>query len=311
MPFFSVIIPLYNKEKYIGETLKSVLNQTFQDFEVIIVNDGSTDRSLEIVSSFDDIRIKIFNQEKKGVSSARNTGVEMAQSKLIAFIDADDIWMKDHLKQLTRLIKNFPTAGLYCMNYYIKYSKRAIRPAFFYMPYENDCVLVDDFFKASLTNCIAWTSAVCIPKKVFREIGCFDVSLITAQDLDLWIRIALNYPVAFNPKRTMLYDLDADNSLSKNEFNNIRYAFISKYKYYERRNPSLKTYLDINRYALAIRSFLNDDLVLYKKVKDEIDLKNLNSKQRILLKMPKGILKLAKNIQKRLLLNNFYLTTYK
>ena len=89
-PYFSVIIPLYNKEKYITDTLNSALNQSFQDFEVIIVDDGSTDESLEVVSRFQDPRIKIYKQENQGASVARNYGISQSQSDLIALLDADD-----------------------------------------------------------------------------------------------------------------------------------------------------------------------------------------------------------------------------
>ncbi|QYS90674.1 glycosyltransferase family 2 protein [Flavobacterium covae] len=91
---FSVIIPLYNKENYIYNTLISVINQTYTYFEIIIVNDGSTDKSLEIVKNINDSRIKIFEQNNKGVSSARNLGIKNATGSLIAFLDADDLWKK-------------------------------------------------------------------------------------------------------------------------------------------------------------------------------------------------------------------------
>jgi len=89
---FSVVIPLYNKERSVKNTIESVLNQTFQDFEVIVVNDGSTDNSLEVVKSFNDERIRIINQKNSGVSSARNRGIKEAKYEWIAFLDADDLW---------------------------------------------------------------------------------------------------------------------------------------------------------------------------------------------------------------------------
>ncbi|QYS89019.1 glycosyltransferase family 2 protein [Flavobacterium davisii] len=91
---FSVIIPLYNKENYIYNTLTSVIDQSYSNFEIIIVNDGSTDKSLEIIQNINDSRIRIFNQQNKGVSSARNLGIKNAKGTLIAFLDADDLWKK-------------------------------------------------------------------------------------------------------------------------------------------------------------------------------------------------------------------------
>src|SRR4051812_32162135 len=98
MAFFSVIIPLYNKANYIENTIKSVLNQTFTDFEIIVVNDESTDESETIVLGFNDKRIQLFNQKNQGVSVARNHGIEKAKGKLVAFLDADDYWFHNHLE---------------------------------------------------------------------------------------------------------------------------------------------------------------------------------------------------------------------
>ena len=101
MAYFSVIIPLYNKESFIEKTLECVLNQTFKDFEIIIVNDGSTDASLEKIKKFTDNRIKIFQQENQGVSVARNKGMEMAEGEYFCFLDADDEWKNDSLENLS------------------------------------------------------------------------------------------------------------------------------------------------------------------------------------------------------------------
>lgn len=106
---FSIIIPLYNKADYIAETLKSVLNQTYCDYEVIVVNDSSTDNSLEVASSFQDERIHIYTKENEGVSAARNYGIMHAKYDYIAFLDADDIWESDYLECQKKLILNSAT----------------------------------------------------------------------------------------------------------------------------------------------------------------------------------------------------------
>jgi glycosyltransferase involved in cell wall biosynthesis len=117
MPFYTIIIPLYNKEAHIKATLDSVLAQTFENFEVIIVNDGSTDRSMDIISTFKDKRIQIINKKNEGVSTARNLGIKNAKGDFIAFLDADDIWYPTHLEDLKNLIAHFPNCGLYCTAY--------------------------------------------------------------------------------------------------------------------------------------------------------------------------------------------------
>ena len=103
MPFFSIIIPLYNKEKFIENTIQSALNQTFLDFELIVVNDGSTDGSLELVKAFKDQRIKIYSIRNDGVSKARNFGIQKASTNLIVLLDADDLWKSNHLEELYNL----------------------------------------------------------------------------------------------------------------------------------------------------------------------------------------------------------------
>ncbi|MFD2433455.1 glycosyltransferase family 2 protein [Mesonia maritima] len=115
MPFFSVVIPLFNKENHIYDTLTYILNQTFPDFEVIVVNDGSTDNSSNIVENFSDSRIRLFHQENQGASVARNFGISRAQSKYIALIDADDIWYSTHLEEFTRVFKHILTLRFFVM----------------------------------------------------------------------------------------------------------------------------------------------------------------------------------------------------
>jgi glycosyltransferase involved in cell wall biosynthesis len=310
MPFFSVVIPLFNKDQLIQDTIKSVLNQSFNDFEIIIVDDGSTDNSFNIVSRFIDPRIKIIKQTNKGVGESRNVGIYESKGKYIALLDADDYWYKDHLLELKKLIDLFPEAGLYCNNYEVLYSKSNCKKARFNFPYDKECIIVKDYFKASIINSVAWTSSVGFSKSKFNTIGGFNTSLKTAQDLDLWIRFALNHTVSFNPKITMTYKLYVENSLSKNEYNLIRYNFINSYRKVEKYNPSLKLYLDINRFAVALRSKIYGEIEIYQKLKNEIDFKNLNLKQKLLIKSPLFLLQLFKQIQDFLIKNNIYISAY-
>jgi glycosyltransferase involved in cell wall biosynthesis len=113
---FSIVIPLYNKEKYIKRAITSVLDQTIQDFEIIVVNDGSTDNSTNIVKSITDNRIKLINQENQGVSVARNTGIENTKNEYIAFLDADDKWEPYFLEEIRKLIEINKSAGLFATN---------------------------------------------------------------------------------------------------------------------------------------------------------------------------------------------------
>ena len=103
MPRFSVIIPVYNKEKYLSKTIESVLQQSFLDFEIIIINDGATDSSEKIIEGFKDPRIQYIKQENQGVSAARNAGIKAANTNYIALLDADDIWKENYLEKIDAL----------------------------------------------------------------------------------------------------------------------------------------------------------------------------------------------------------------
>src|SRR5690606_11857402 len=111
---FSIVIPLYNKEQSVTNTLQSVLNQTYTEFEVVIVNDGSTDNSVEKVEAFNDPRIRLIHQANAGVSAARNKGIEEAKFEWIAFLDADDLWMENHLSTLRNMIETYPEYKAFC-----------------------------------------------------------------------------------------------------------------------------------------------------------------------------------------------------
>ena len=295
--FFSVVIPLYNKEKYILNTLKSVLKQSFQDFEIIIVDDGSTDQSVDLVSSLDDNRIKLIKQNNQGASIARNNAINAANGNYIATLDADDFWKKNHLESLKDCIKSFKNAVLYCTNYEIKRNTHFITKAEFNFQYNADCLIVEDFFDANIINYIPHSSSVAFKKEDFLKAGSYNPKYRTGQDIDLWIRFALLGKIAFNPKITMLYNFYDVDSLSNSNLNNDRLLLINSFKNEEKTNPSLKRYLDIKRYALAIRfRFLNEEEKAKQLIK-QIKPNHLNKKQQILLKTPKFILVMMKDFQ--------------
>ena len=169
---FSIVIPLYNKEKQIANTIKSIQNQTFQEFEMVIVNDGSTDNSVEIVKQIADKRIKLINQENGGVSRARNTGIKNSSFEYIAFLDADDEWEKDYLENVNNMINQYAECSVFATNYKIIDTKRKERfpintdLAKFSKTSDNQCGVLEDYFDfASRTAPPLWTSAV-ICKKI-------------------------------------------------------------------------------------------------------------------------------------------------
>jgi len=124
--FFSIVIPLYNKEATIARAIQSVLNQTVQDFEIVIVNDGSTDKGPDIVSAIKDSRIRLIHQENQGVSAARNKGIAEAKYDLIAFLDADDEWHPQFIEEILNLKSKYPMCDVYATNYFYKESDKVL-----------------------------------------------------------------------------------------------------------------------------------------------------------------------------------------
>ena len=308
MPFFSVIIPVFNKEKFIEATLKSVLNQIFIDFEILIINDGSTDNSAQLIKGFDDPRIRYYYKENSGVSSARNDGIEKAQSNYISFIDADDYWYPDFLEEMYKIIQKHPEQKVFSAAIEIETSKKVI-PASYSIIKTNDHEIVN-YFTASYKETVICTSCAVFHKSIFEETGNFDIAIKSGQDTDLWIRIGMNFPVVFSWKILARYVYD-ENSLSKNKNYLNKKINFSKFEEHEKTNPSLKKFLDLNRFSLAIKSKLiadNENFSLYHKA---IDLKKITIKKRILLLMPSVILKPLINLKLILANNGFGNSVFK
>lgn len=288
MPFFSVIIPLFNKENFIEATLKSILNQTFTDFEVIIVNDGSTDNSEKIIAVFKDPRIRSFTKVNTGASSARNYGIAKVQSNYISFIDADDYWYPTFLEEIFGKINRFPDIKVFSAAIEIETSKRTF-PAHYSIKKTGDYEIVN-YFTASTKETVICTSCAVFNKTVFEEIGTFDTSIKSGQDTDMWIRVGLKYSVLFSWKILARYVYD-ENSLSKNKnYLNTKVDFL-KFNEDEKINPNLKKFLDLNRFSLAIKYKLAGNKMLFENHYSAIELKNLAVKKKILLLLPSFILR--------------------
>ena len=211
MPLFSVIIPLYNKAPYVGKTIESVLGQTLGNYELIIIDNGSTDGSSEIVAGFTDPRIRTIRLDKNvGVSNARNNGVAMATATYITFLDADDWWEPTFLEEMAGLIERHPDAGIYGTGYYIvKNSKKRLAPV----------GVGEEFVEGEINYCSVYARTLCmpltsitiaLPKAVFEENGGFKPHLKLGEDFDLWIRIALKHKVVFLNKPLSNYNQDVD-----------------------------------------------------------------------------------------------------
>lgn len=208
---FSVIVPLYNKAPYVRHALESIAAQTFRDYEVIVVNDGSSDNSPEIVKAFVerlDDRWTILSQANSGVAAARNNGVAKSRGEYVCFLDADDWWEPTFLEEMDRLINEYPDAGLYATNYvYYKPGKTHVA-----LKFERGYMNYPEAYLHSAAMPVI-TCATCMPRKVFDEMGGFPVGIKLGEDFLLWAKTALHYRVAFCEKPLAYYNNDVPTHL--------------------------------------------------------------------------------------------------
>lgn len=300
MPLFSIIIPLYNKQEYVGNTLKGIFAQTFTDYEIIIINDGSTDDSEAIVLSLKDSRIVYKKTLNKGVASARNTGIKMAKGNLIAFLDADDDWLPNHLEVLYNLYSNHPDAGIFASRYLFKLpGNKLLKPDFKNIDNKFSGI-VPDFFLSSLKYRIATSSSVAVPKTIFESTGYFNESYTNSEDTDMWIRISIKYQVALSNKHTSIYNFYIADSLSKNSFESRRTMDFNQYKEAEKTNNGLKQFLDLYRLEYALKYRVQGIVTLSNALLKEVAPENIGTVQRLLLTLPPAILRILFYIKKSL-----------
>lgn len=312
MPHFSIIIPLYNKQKDIAATLQSVFAQTFGDFEVIVINDGSTDGSEQEVLKFDDVRLKYHKTENRGVSEARNTGIDMASGKIIAFLDADDHWLPEHLETVYNLETDFPEAGIMGTNYKFIYHDGKAMDTNFDSLGPGFRGIVDNVFRHSLHNRLFWTSCVAVRKEVFEKTGKFDttITLGAGEDTDMWIRIALKYPAAFTTKVTANYNLGGSNRISHSQTLKRSFAKFDKFKTEEAADPHLKKYLDLYRADYALKHKMAGDKATASFYEDGLDPANISGKARLLLKLPVPLLRGMLNFKRWLANKGMFVDIY-
>ncbi|OIV41316.1 glycosyltransferase family 2 protein [Flavobacterium johnsoniae] len=297
MAFFSIIIPLYNKENFIENTIQSVLSQTFQDFEIIIVNDGSTDKSEEKVLQFKDDRIRYFSKKNEGVSQTRNFGLTESNADFVAFLDADDYWYPHFLETMHHYCTFFPKQKVFACAIEIETSKKTF-PAQYSIRKTGDFEFVN-YFRASNKESVILTSAAVFRKSIFKKTGIFDPEIKSGQDTDLWIRIGIIYPILFIWKILVRYIHD-ENSLSKNASLMHSKMDFSKFEELEKTNPDLKYFLDLNRFSLAVKSKLTHNENQFNYYYNGINLKKLSFKKRFLLSLPSSLLQILIGLKLKL-----------
>lgn len=187
---FSVVIPLYNKELSIGNTIQSVLDQTYQEFEIVVVNDGSTDNSLQIVEQINDPRIRIINKLNGGVSSARNRGIKEAKYEWIAFLDADDLWEKEKLFEVSKAIKANPDIAWVIHGYKTVSRFRVVR----YIYHKNG--IIENIIDELINGLKIQTSTVTVKRNLFFDDPrlYFREGLNNSEDREVWYKLSILFP---------------------------------------------------------------------------------------------------------------------
>ena len=251
MEKISVVIPLYNKEKSVIRAVQSVLNQSYLDFELLVINDGSTDNSVNQLSEIKDERLNIINKSNGGVSSARNLGLSLAKFDYVAFLDADDTWKPDFLEKMNLLIEKAPSAALYGARQDVVLDNGNLVQSSVSTLSDNFIGYVGDYFLIALKGLLFHTSCVVVNKKLLNNKIFFDESLIKGEDLDFYFNIALRYKVAYFNKVLSCYHKDAENRAMQKycPLNRRLIGNIEKYKSFLNENNSFRVF--ISNYVTA------------------------------------------------------------
>lgn len=262
----SVVIPCYNCEKYIYETIQSVLNQTYKNIEIIVVNDGSTDKSKEIILSFKDDRIKYIYQENRGVASARNKGIMNASGKYIALLDSDDIFLKEKIAVQIEIAEKYNKDLIFTNAFIIDEKNGKIlgsTSGFLF----NDKKPLESLFKRN--NLI--TSSALIRKKVFYEIGLFSVDPLldgVTEDYEFWLRCAEAGYKFYKVNRPLIKYRITSDSLSANKIimKKKEYYVLRKYSNSKKISKKIKNYAFSKCLKrMAIHSNSNEEAIYFLK----------------------------------------------
>lgn len=234
MPLISVVIPVFNGEKTIAETIAAVLQQSWTDFELIIINDGSQDQTLAEIAQFPDDRIQIFSYSNAGLAASRNRGIAQATGEFITFLDADDLWTSDKLSAQVQALNATPEAVLaYSWTDYINESSAFLQSG-------THITAQGDVYETLLVNNFVESgSNAMIRKEIFAEVGEFDTTLTAAEDWEMWLRIAARYPFVAVPQVQVLYRRSA-NAMSANLTRQEQECVTVLERAYQQAPPSLQ-----------------------------------------------------------------------
>ncbi len=221
MPKVSVVIPTYNRLQMVKEAVESVLVQDFEDFELIVVDDGSTDGTAEAIREYGGRVRLIEHPHNRGVSAARNTGILHSRGKYIAFLDSDDLWVKGKLKIQVNFLDENPQYPLcYTDEIWIRKGKRV-------NPMKKHSKYSGWIFEKCLPLCIISPSSAMMRKTLFQKVGLFDEALPVCEDYDFWLRVSVRFPIFFINKKLIIKRGGHPDQLSQRSWGNDRYRVIA------------------------------------------------------------------------------------
>ena len=314
MAQFSVVVPLYNKANEICATLDSVFAQDFTDFELIVIDDGSTDSSAELVKKYNDPRLRLLSQKNQGVGPARNRGVQEAQSPFIAFLDADDYWYPEHLANFNKLIERFPQARWMATAYEKAFTPSLVKSVDTPLRMKDKGWKgpVDNYFAMAQKDAPAWTSAMCFSKVFFDQLGGFnpEITMGAGEDTDLWIRAALAQPLYWVNSVSARHQQYSSNRISHAPTLKRQFIDLDRYESLAKNNESLKVYLDLNRFSIGLKYKMAGDGARAKHYIKALDKSSLNNKQRLLLQLPGFMLRFSLRAQRFLAQYGIRLTPF-
>ncbi|MBO9689008.1 MAG: glycosyltransferase family 2 protein [Mitsuaria chitosanitabida] len=291
-PRLSVVIPLYNKAGQIARTLDAVLAQTVRDIEVVVVDDGSTDDGAAIVAAHADPRLRLERQPNAGVSAARNRGVALAACPVVAFVDADDTWLPDHLERLWRLRLAFPDAVGWAANYEIVGRDGGRSPGV--RPDSGPPVVLTprNFFRIALQGSPVCSSGVMVDKAALLRVGGFPVGVRLGEDLDTWIRLLFIGAIAFDPRPGARYHADGDDRALMRLAPPARYPFFDTGEAWRRAHPEdvevgtdIEEFLNFFRVAHAHHQIKWGDRAAGRAVLHTMDTRAFADERRRLLRL--------------------------
>lgn len=285
---FSIVMPYYNNIEVVDRSIKSVLGQEYNDFELIIVDDGSQDNVKELIDTYCDNRIKYYYQNNSGVSAARNRAIAMSTGEWICFLDSDDEWFPNHLLEIKKMQDMYKNSDFFLTSHRRKgntvYDSNVLLKD---ESSDSEIIVLSDFIEFSIRKPgVIHTNSVCIRKKLIEKCGCFAKDVNKGEDTDLWYRCSLYTDVIVSRKITTVYNRD-NSFLTKNKKFNYEWIFLSREEYLlndkeipDKKKYSLKKFYQ-KYYLSACKHLIADGdkkklKILLKKLKGNVfsDYKN-------------------------------------